>query len=123
MKLKKLRDKQKISDYKKPYRQKRSVYRKPYRQKHFLPQQKKTKTNTFCHPTIGSYLVIDLTQCDPTTCKNCTLEIFRDVMVSLIGNEHDEASSILNDTVYISHITNTFEKCMNPVILLPSMNK
>ena len=47
------------------------------------------------------------------------------VIVIVVGNRHGEATrvQIQDDTISISHSTNTLGKCMNPIILPPAMGK
>ena len=47
----------------------------------------------------------------------------RGVMVIDVGNGHGDTCSILDETDCILHRTNTFRKCMNPIILPPAMGK
>ena len=46
----------------------------------------------------------------------------RGVMVIVVGNGHDDSSSNPGRDC-ISHSTNTLGKGMNPIILLPAMDK
>ena len=47
----------------------------------------------------------------------------RGVIVIVVGNEHGDTSSNLDETDCISHSTNTLGKGMNPIILPPAMGK
>ena len=47
----------------------------------------------------------------------------RGVMVIVAGNGHGDTIQILTETDCISYNTNTFGKCMDPVILPPAMGK
>ena len=47
----------------------------------------------------------------------------RGVIVIVVGNEHGDTSSILDETDCISHSTNTLGEGMNPIILPPAMVK
>ena len=44
-------------------------------------------------------------------------------MVIVVGNGHGDTSSNLDETVCISHRTNTLGKGMNRIILPPAMGK
>ena len=47
----------------------------------------------------------------------------RGVIVIVLGNEHGDKSSNLDETDCISHCTNILGKGMNPIILPPAMGK
>ena len=47
----------------------------------------------------------------------------RGVMAIVVGNEHNNTSSILGETDCISYSTNTLGKGMNLIILPPAMGK
>ena len=44
-------------------------------------------------------------------------------MVIIVGNEHADTSSNLDETDCISHSTNTLGKGMNQIVLPPAMGK